>query len=175
MKFRITLLVVLTVAIGAIVVVAMTKADLIAAISAKIGFDEDGDGVVKKYYNCLIADIPSDRSEVIVEDRTGKKIPGLVRFENLILQFPAGKVPPEILGWYEIIIQGREAPKNGVLVILNDAGEEQARYNLLECWPCALRALKKARVGFRGNVVDEIELVVGKYELAPTATPPVGK
>ncbi len=168
MKYRITLILVVAVAIGAIIIAAMTKADLIAAINVKIGFDDDGDGVVKKYFNCKLADVPSSQSEVILDERTGQKVPGLVRFESFILQFPAGKVPPEITDWFQVIVGGREAPKNGTLIILNDAGEEQAYFDLFECWPSALRPLKQTRMGFRGNVVDEIELVVGRCKLVRT-------
>ena len=171
MKYRLTLMVIVGIAIGAVIITAMTKADLIASISAKIGFDADGDGVVKEYYDCKLAEIPSDRSEVIVDERTGKKIPGFVRFENLFLQFPPGKIPPEITEWHEIIVRGEASPRNGSLIILNDAGEEQAYFNLFEVWPSALRGLKQIRVGFRGSVVDEVELVVGTCTLVRAEDP----
>ena len=173
MKLRVTVVALTAVVIGCILLFGMTKAELIEAVQATYGVDFNGDGTPDTVHDCWLLGSPQDSSEVIevrddTKDEPGTKIPGLHRFGNIILHFPTGKIPPEIVGWHQNILKGRFTAHNAVLVILGTEEGEKSVFNLFECWPSAVRRFRQTRIGFRGAVVDEVEFVVGRNEMVLT-------
>ncbi len=178
MKLRITFTVVTLVAIGGLLLFGMTKAELIGVVQAKFGVDFNNDGTADNFFDVFVESGLMESSEVVeVANPLGGltlKEPGLIRFENLILQFPVGKLPPALSDWHQRILGGRFEVHNAVLIIVGKEEEEKATFNFFECWPSALRGMKQTRVGFRGKVVEEVEMVVRKCEMIVTAPSPDG-
>jgi hypothetical protein len=174
MKLRVTAVVLTAIVIGCILLFGMTKADIIEAVHAQYGVDFNDDGKADAMHDCWLLGSPQDSTEVEEEPVPGGppvKKPGIHRFENVILQFPAGTLPPEIAAWHQRVLQGRLDAHNSVLIILGQEEEEKSTFNVFECWPSALRRFRQARVGFRGSVVDEVEIVVGRNELVLPVNP----
>lgn len=169
MKVRVTIGVLAAVTIGGILLFGMTKAELIQAVHAKFGVDFNGDGDPDAMHDCWLLGSPQDSSEIIEEEpppgQPPVKRPGFHRFENVVLQFRTGQLPPEIASWHQEILRGRQRMHNSVLIILGTEEEEKSTFNFFECWPSALRRFRQARIGFRGSVVDEVEIVVGRNEM----------
>lgn len=68
------------------------------------------------------------------EGLTVRKLPGLNTYSNIVLKW--GIVDDtELWDWRQQVMEGSIERKNGSIVLLNDVGEEKARWNFREGWP----------------------------------------
>lgn len=65
---------------------------------------------------------------------TSKKLPGLVKYSNISLKWGITD-DAELWDWRKTVMDAAIERKNGSIVLLDDAGEEKARWNFVEGWP----------------------------------------
>jgi phage tail-like protein len=65
---------------------------------------------------------------------TSKKLPGLVKYSNVSLKWGITD-DAELWDWRKTVMDAAIERKNGSIVLLDDAGEEKARWNFVEGWP----------------------------------------
>ncbi len=94
-----------------------------------------------------------------------RKRPGRTEYSTIVLK--KGYVnSPELYQWRRAILAGDVAKKTVTVTLVDDAGNELARYVLREAWPTKWK-------GFyfygKGNdvAVEEIELAIEKIERTP--------
>jgi phage tail-like protein len=82
-----------------------------------------------------------DSSQAPIEYREGndvpltaRKLPGLVKYSNIILKWGMTD-DAELWEWHEKVTSGKVERKNLSIVLLDDAREEKARWNLNDAWP----------------------------------------
>ncbi len=81
-----------------------------------------------------------DTSQDPIEYREGtdpltpRKLPGIVKFSNITLKWGLTD-DVELYDWRKKVSDGTIERKNGSIVLMNDAGEEKARWNFREGWP----------------------------------------
>lgn len=68
------------------------------------------------------------------EGRTVRKIPGLVTYSNVSL-IRGMTDDAELWEWRQKAVDGNVERKNGSIIMLNDVGDEIARWNFREGWP----------------------------------------
>ena len=64
---------------------------------------------------------------------TSRKLPGLVKYSNISLKWGITD-DAELWEWRLKIMEGKVERKNGSIVLLDDTGEEKARWNFVEGW-----------------------------------------
>jgi len=90
--------------------------------------------------------------------RAPLKRPGRPEVGNLKLT--KGYVNSDVLwNWCEQIMKGRIQRKSGSIVLLNDAGHEECRYDFFNAWPTQWSGFKLDGKG-TDVLVEELELVV---------------
>ena len=68
------------------------------------------------------------------EGLTVRKLPGLNTYSNIVLKW--GIIDDtELWDWRQQVMEGNIERKNGSIVLLDDIGEEKARWNFREGWP----------------------------------------
>ena len=81
-----------------------------------------------------------DTSQDPIEYREGtdpltpRKLPGIVKYSNITLKWGLTD-DAELYDWRKKVSNGTIERKNGSIVLMNDAGEEKARWNFREGWP----------------------------------------
>jgi len=81
-----------------------------------------------------------DATTEIVEYREGgdnatiRKLPGKTTYSDITLKWGLSD-SKEIWAWRKQVIQGTVQRKNGSIVLQNDAGQEQIRWNFFSAWP----------------------------------------
>lgn len=81
-----------------------------------------------------------DSDQTPIEYREGgdpltmKKLPGLVKFANISLKWGITD-DDELWKWRKAAADGKVERRNGSIILLDDAGEEQLRWNFREAWP----------------------------------------
>ncbi len=69
------------------------------------------------------------------ENITVRKIPGLVKYSNLTLKW--GILPDtELYAWHQKILEGDIDRRAVAVVIQSRKGEDQARWEFTDAWPC---------------------------------------
>jgi phage tail-like protein len=68
------------------------------------------------------------------EGLTVRKLPGLNTFSNIVLKWGIAD-DTELWEWRQQVTEGKIQHKNGSIVLLDDVGEEKARWNFREGWP----------------------------------------
>ncbi|MCO5188687.1 MAG: phage tail protein [Anaerolineae bacterium] len=68
------------------------------------------------------------------EGLTVRKLPGLVKYSNITLKWGITD-DFELLDWRQKAAEGTVERKNGSIILLDDTGEEKARWNFREGWP----------------------------------------
>jgi phage tail-like protein len=63
-----------------------------------------------------------------------RKLPGLVKYSNITLKWGITN-DADIWEWRTKAVSGKIERKSGSVVLLDDAGEEKARWNFREAWP----------------------------------------
>ena len=83
----------------------------------------------------------------VIEYREGsdpahvRKLPGLRKFANVLLKRGVTD-SMELYGWYQQILQGQIAiaRRRVVIIVVDDAGADQARFVVSEAWPAKYEA-----------------------------------
>lgn len=65
---------------------------------------------------------------------TVHKLPGLVKYSNITLKWGITN-DADIWDWRTKAVDGKIERKNGSVVLLDDTGEEKARWNFRDGWP----------------------------------------
>ena len=68
------------------------------------------------------------------EGLTARKLPGLVKYSNISLKWGITN-DAELWDWRKKAMDGEIERKNGSIVLLDDTGQEQLRWNFREGWP----------------------------------------
>jgi phage tail-like protein len=64
-----------------------------------------------------------------------RKLPGLHRYANIVLK--RGITDDlEWWNWHKQVLDGTVQRRNGSVVLLDDRGQEQVRWNFVDSWPC---------------------------------------
>lgn len=85
------------------------------------------------------ATVPDTNSDVIEyregnETTTPRKLPGLTKYGNLSLKWGTTD-STELYDWRRQIIDGNIQRKNIAVVIIDEAGNDKARYEFTNAWP----------------------------------------
>lgn len=65
---------------------------------------------------------------------TARKLPGLIKYSNISLKRGITD-DVELWDWRKTVMDGKVERKNGSIVLLDDTGEEKARWNFVNAWP----------------------------------------
>lgn len=65
---------------------------------------------------------------------TPRKLPGQVSYSDITLRWGLAD-DTELWDWRKKVMDGKIERKNGSIVLLDDAGEEKARWNFVSAWP----------------------------------------
>ena len=68
------------------------------------------------------------------EGLTARKLPGLNTYSNISLKWGITD-DAELWEWRQQVMDGQVERRNGSIVLLDDTGEEKARWNFREGWP----------------------------------------
>jgi len=86
-------------------------------------------------------DIPAATVEVIEyregsEEVTPRKLPGLVKYSNITLKRGVTNTK-EFFQWFRLVVQGKisQARRNMSIALLDDEGNEVARWKFRNAWP----------------------------------------
>jgi phage tail-like protein len=64
-----------------------------------------------------------------------RKLPGLHRYANIVLKRGVTR-DLEWWNWHKQVLDGNVQRRNGSVVLLDDQGQEQVRWNFVDSWPC---------------------------------------
>jgi phage tail-like protein len=85
-----------------------------------------------------------DSETAVVEYRTGtdpnfaRKLPGLTKYPNIVLKRGITQ-DAELWKWRQQIVEGNIERRNGIIVLLDDSGQDQVRWSFRNGWPCKLQ------------------------------------
>lgn len=95
------------------------------------------DGITRAgFQECSGLDTSQDPIEYRegTDSLTPRKLPGIVKFSNITLKWGLTD-DAELWDWRKQVSDGKIERKNGSIVLMDDAGEEKARWNFREGWP----------------------------------------
>jgi phage tail-like protein len=64
-----------------------------------------------------------------------RKLPGLTKFGNVTMKWGITD-STKLHDWHREIVEGNVTRKPVTVTVLNERGEDAARYEILEAWPC---------------------------------------
>jgi phage tail-like protein len=64
-----------------------------------------------------------------------RKLPGLRKYTNIVLKRGITR-DLELWNWHKQVLDGNVQRRNGSVVLLDDQGQEQVRWNFVNSWPC---------------------------------------
>jgi phage tail-like protein len=95
---------------------------------------------------------------------TMRKLPGLTKHGNITLKWGVTD-SDEIWEWRKLVVDGKskEASRNGSIVILDEEGTEQVRWNFRRAWPSKYKA---ADMNAKSNdvAIDTLEITFEALE-----------
>lgn len=65
---------------------------------------------------------------------TARKLPGMAKYPDITLKWGMTD-SRELYDWHLTAINGQLERKNGSVIVLDDTGQEQARWNFFSAWP----------------------------------------
>lgn len=65
---------------------------------------------------------------------TARKLPGMVKYSNITLKWGFSD-DHDLWDWRKKAEDGKVDRRNGSIILMNDIGEEKARWNFFEAWP----------------------------------------
>jgi phage tail-like protein len=69
------------------------------------------------------------------EENRMRKLPGLRKFPNIVLKRGLTQ-DAELWNWHKQVADGNVQRRNGSVILLDDHGQEQVRWNFYNSWPC---------------------------------------
>jgi len=94
------------------------------------------------------------------DDLVLRKRPGRTKYSNVVLKRGyADKGMMELWEWRKKVMDGMVDRRSGSVILQNDNGEEVARYNFINAWPCKWKGWDLDGKG-TDNAIEEIELAV---------------
>ncbi len=91
------------------------------------------------------------------KDRTARKIPGKIRYQNIVLK-RGWTGSDELWKWRKSVIDGKVERKSGSIILLGEDGEtELLRYNFFEAWPLKWEGPTLAG-GSQDTMIEVVEL-----------------
>lgn len=104
------------------------------------------DGISKAGFSACR--IPASAVDVVEyregnEGPTVRKIPGLVRYGNIRLESGITR-SDELFNWYKQVVDGKikDARRSISIILLDEEGNEAARWNFVEAWPTKYKGPK---------------------------------
>jgi phage tail-like protein len=85
-----------------------------------------------------------DSETTVVEYRTGsepnsvRKLPGLTKYPNIVLKRGVTQ-DTELWNWRRRVVDGDVDRRNGSIILQDDSGQDQVRWNFRNGWPCKLQ------------------------------------
>jgi phage tail-like protein len=67
--------------------------------------------------------------------QTTRKLPGLRKHSNIVLKWGMVTDDKELWDWRQTVIDGNVSRRNGSIVLVDDQGNEKARWNFVDGWP----------------------------------------
>ena len=77
---------------------------------------------------------PIDYREGNEKVYTNRKLPGQTKYSNITLKWGITK-DHTLWDWRKKTIDGKTERKNGSIVLMNESGEEEVRWNFVNAWP----------------------------------------
>ncbi len=72
-------------------------------------------------------------------DATIRKLPGAHKYSDI--QLKRGVTPnKDLWSWYKTVLDGNVQRRNGVVILLDDSGQEVVRWKFHQGWPCKYEA-----------------------------------
>jgi phage tail-like protein len=100
-----------------------------------------------------------DGDDPITHKRAGK-----AKYKNIVLKVdPADPSTKELAAWYDQVTRGKVVRKKITVILSNTDGQQIARYNLYEAWPCRWKA-PELNSSSDTHLLEEIEFVVERVE-----------
>jgi phage tail-like protein len=100
-------------------------------------FQLEIDGITKAAFKeCLGLDAGSETVEYREGDETftRRKLPGLAKYTNITLKRGITD-DAQLWAWHQTVIDGKTERKNGSIILLDEAGQEKLRWNIVRAWP----------------------------------------
>jgi phage tail-like protein len=69
------------------------------------------------------------------EELRVRKLPGLHKYANIVLKRGITQ-DLEWWNWHKQVLDGNVQRRNGSVILLDDRGQEQVRWNFVNSWPC---------------------------------------
>jgi phage tail-like protein len=93
------------------------------------------------------------------------KVPGRITWENVTLKRGVMGDTMDLWEWRKLVEEGKvgEARKNGSIVMYDQNGNEVARWNFTNAWPCRITG-PNADATSNEVAIEEIEIVAEGYE-----------
>ena len=93
-----------------------------------------------------------------------KKVPGRMKWNNITLKRGITDAM-DMWKWRKVVEEGKidDARKNGSIIMMNQKGEEIARWNFVKAWPSKLSG-PTANAGNNEVAIEELEITHEGYE-----------
>ncbi len=93
-----------------------------------------------------------------------KKVPGRMKWNNITLKRGITDAM-DMWKWRKVVEEGKidDARKNGSIVMMNQKGQEMARWNFIAAWPSKLTG-PTANAGNNEVAIEELEITHEGYE-----------
>jgi phage tail-like protein len=69
------------------------------------------------------------------EQNRVRKLPGLRKYPNIVLKRGVSQ-DAELWNWHKQVVDGNVQRRNGSVILLDERGQEQVRWNFVDSWPC---------------------------------------
>ncbi len=97
----------------------------------------------------------------VIEYRTGDmertaKLPGRTRYSNVVLKRGL-TVDKSLWQWRKQVVNGKNARRDGSIVLFDEAGNEVARWNFFRGWPCRWQG-PRLRSGKSRLAIETLEI-----------------
>jgi phage tail-like protein len=99
------------------------------------------------------------------ESRTVQKLPGLVRYSNIILRWGITD-SDELYQWFRSVVSGTIQRKNGSIILLDQDGTPKVRWNFVRAWPARWEGPALAGEGAQA-AIETLEIAHEGIERAP--------
>lgn len=104
---------------------------------ANFNFRVEIDGITRAAFHEVSG---FDSTVDVIEHREGgdnispRKLPGMTKHSNIVLKWGL-TADTELYDWHRDVVKGNVTRKNGSIVLLDRAGQEQVRWNFFDAWP----------------------------------------